>query len=49
MDPLALSRQLYTSASPASNVNVVAIAILLGCIAIGAAGTVSSGNPVPLD
>ena len=46
MDPISLSRQLYTSASPGSNVNVVAIAILLGCLAIGAAGTVASGNPV---
>jgi regulator of protease activity HflC (stomatin/prohibitin superfamily) len=48
MDPIVLSRQLYTSASPGSNVNVVAIAILLGCLAIGAAGAVASGNPVPL-
>jgi regulator of protease activity HflC (stomatin/prohibitin superfamily) len=46
MDPISLSRQLYTSASPGSNVNVVAIAILLGSLAIGAAGTVASGNPV---
>jgi regulator of protease activity HflC (stomatin/prohibitin superfamily) len=46
MDPIGLSRQLYTSASPGSNVNVVAIAILLGSLAIGAAGTVASGNPV---
>jgi len=48
VDPIALSRQLYTSASPTSNVNVVAIAILLGCIAIGLTGTVASGNVVPL-
>jgi regulator of protease activity HflC (stomatin/prohibitin superfamily) len=46
MDPITLSRQLYTSASPGSNVNVVAMAVLLGCLAIGAAGTVASGNPV---
>ena len=44
MDPIALSRQMYTSASPGSSVNVVAIAILLGCLAIGAAATVASGN-----
>jgi regulator of protease activity HflC (stomatin/prohibitin superfamily) len=46
MDPIVLSRQLYTSASPGSNVNVVAIAVLLACLAIGAACTVASGNPV---
>ena len=46
MDPISLSRQLYTSASPGSNVNVVAMAVLLGCLAIGAAGTVASGNAV---
>ena len=46
MDPIVLSRQLYTSASPGSSVNVVAIAVLLACLAIGAAGTVASGNPV---
>src|SRR5262245_25796796 len=48
VDPIALSRQVYTSASPGSNVNVVAIAILLGSIAIGLTGTVASGNVVPL-
>ena len=48
MDPIALSRQLYPSASPRPNVNVVAIAILLACVASGAAGTIASGNPVPL-
>jgi regulator of protease activity HflC (stomatin/prohibitin superfamily) len=37
---------MYTSASPGSNVNVVAIAVLLACLAIGAAATVTSGNPV---
>jgi regulator of protease activity HflC (stomatin/prohibitin superfamily) len=46
VDPIALTRQMYTSAPPGSNVNVVAIAILLGCLAIGAAGTVASGNAV---
>jgi len=48
MDPVALSRQLYTSSSPGSNVNVVAIAILLGSVAVGVLGTASSGNLVPL-
>src|SRR5262245_51792603 len=48
VDPIALRRQVYTSSSPGSNVNVVAIAILLGSVAIGIAGTASSGNPVPL-
>jgi regulator of protease activity HflC (stomatin/prohibitin superfamily) len=48
VDPIVLSRQLYTSSSPGSNVNVVAIAILLGFVAMGAAGTVASGNLVPL-
>jgi regulator of protease activity HflC (stomatin/prohibitin superfamily) len=38
--------KVYSSASPGSNVNVVAIAILLACLAIGAACTVTSGNPV---
>jgi regulator of protease activity HflC (stomatin/prohibitin superfamily) len=37
---------MYTSASPGSNMNVVAIAVLLGCLAMGTAATVSSGNPV---
>jgi regulator of protease activity HflC (stomatin/prohibitin superfamily) len=46
MDPIALSRQLSTSASPGSNVNVVAIAILLGSVAIGAAATAAFGNLV---
>ena len=48
MDPLALTRQLYSSAAPKPSVNVVAIAVLLGCFAIGAAATVASGNPIPL-
>src|SRR5437773_10689551 len=48
MDPLALTRQLYTSAAPRPAVNVVAIAILLACAAIGAAATSASGSPVPL-
>ena len=48
MDPFALTRQLYTAAAPRPAVNVVAIAILLACAAIGAAGTAASGNPVPL-
>jgi regulator of protease activity HflC (stomatin/prohibitin superfamily) len=46
VDPIALTRQMSTSASPGSNVNVVAIAILVGCLALGAAGTVASGNLV---
>jgi regulator of protease activity HflC (stomatin/prohibitin superfamily) len=46
VDPIALSRQMYTSAAPGSNVNVVAIAILLGCLAIGAAATAATGNAV---
>ena len=48
MDPFALTRQLYTAAAPRPAVNVVAIAILLVCAAIGAAATAASGNPVPL-
>ena len=46
MDPIALSRQLSTSASPGSSVNVVAIAVFLGCLAIGGAATAASGNLV---
>jgi regulator of protease activity HflC (stomatin/prohibitin superfamily) len=48
MDPFALTRQLYTAAAPRPAVNVVAIAILLACAAIGAAATAASGNLVPL-
>jgi regulator of protease activity HflC (stomatin/prohibitin superfamily) len=48
MDPLALTRQLYTSAAPRPAVNVVAIAILLACAAIGVVATSASGSPVPL-
>jgi regulator of protease activity HflC (stomatin/prohibitin superfamily) len=48
MDPFAVTRQLHTSAAEGSNVNVVAVAILVGCVAVGTAGTVASGNIVPL-
>jgi regulator of protease activity HflC (stomatin/prohibitin superfamily) len=48
MDPFAVTRQLHTSAAQGSNVNVVAVAILVGCVAVGTAGTVASGNIVPL-
>jgi len=48
MDPFALTRQLYTAAAPRPAVNVVAIAILLACAAIGAAATAAFGNLVPL-
>src|SRR5882672_5941170 len=48
MDPITMSRQLYTSAAPAPALNVIAIAILLACVAIGTAATVASGSPVPL-
>src|ERR1044072_4005553 len=50
MDPLVLSRQLYSSASarPGTNVNVVAVGLLLLCVASGATATVSSGSPIPL-
>ena len=48
MDPLALSRQLYSSASPGPSVNVVAIGLLIACVASGAAATASSDSPIPL-
>ena len=48
MDPFAVTRQLHTSAAQGSSVNVVAVAILVGCVAVGTAGTVASGNIVPL-
>ena len=50
MDPLVLSRQLYSSASarPGTNVNVVAVGLLLVCVASGAAATMSSRSPIPL-
>jgi regulator of protease activity HflC (stomatin/prohibitin superfamily) len=48
MDPFALTRQLYTAAAPRPAVNVVAIAVLLACAAIGAAATAASGTLVPL-
>ena len=48
MDPFALTRQLYTATAPRPAVNVVAIAILLACAAIGAAATAASGTLVPL-
>ena len=47
MDPFAHS-PAYTAAAPRPAVNVVAIAILLACAAIGAAATAASGNLVPL-
>ena len=48
MDPVALTRQLYSSAAPSPPTNVVAIALLLACFAAGAWATVASGSPVPL-
>ncbi|PYR75571.1 MAG: peptidase [Acidobacteria bacterium] len=49
MDPIALSRSLYSSsASPGSNVNVVAIGLLVACVASGAAASASSDSPIPL-
>ena len=48
MDPLAITRQLYSPAAPAAGVNVVSIALLLGSIAIGAAGTAASRTPLPV-
>ncbi len=48
MDPFALTRQLYTTAAPPPGVNVVAIAVLLACAAVGAAATAASGTLVPL-
>jgi hypothetical protein len=49
MDPIALSRSLYSSsASPGSNVNVVAVGLLVVCVAAGAAATASSDNLIPL-
>jgi regulator of protease activity HflC (stomatin/prohibitin superfamily) len=48
MDSLVVTRQVHPSAAQGSNVNVVAVAILVGCVAVGTAGTVASGNIVPL-
>jgi regulator of protease activity HflC (stomatin/prohibitin superfamily) len=48
MDPVSVTRQLYSPAAPAGGVNVVSIALLLGFVAIGAAGTAASGTPVPV-
>jgi regulator of protease activity HflC (stomatin/prohibitin superfamily) len=49
MDPIALSRSLYSSsASPGPNVNVVAVGLLVACVASGAAATASSDSPIPL-
>jgi regulator of protease activity HflC (stomatin/prohibitin superfamily) len=48
MDPIALSRQMYSSTAPAPGVNVVAIAVLLVCLAAGALATLASGNLIPL-
>ena len=48
MDPIALSRSLHSSAAPASNVNVVAVGVLIVCVASGAAATVSSDSSIPL-
>jgi regulator of protease activity HflC (stomatin/prohibitin superfamily) len=48
MDPIALTRQLYPSAAPSPPTNVVAVAVLLGCLVAGAAATLALGNLVPL-
>jgi regulator of protease activity HflC (stomatin/prohibitin superfamily) len=49
MDPIALSRSLYSSsASPGSNVNVVAVGLLIACVASGAVAANSSHSPIPL-
>ena len=48
MDPIALTRQLYPSAAPSAPTNVVAVALLLGCLVAGAAGARASGSLVPL-
>ena len=49
MDPIALSRSLYSSsASPGSNVNVVAVGLLVVCVASGAVAANSSHSPIPL-
>jgi len=48
MDPLALSRQLYSSASPGPSVNVVAVGLLIACVASGAAASASSDSRIPL-
>jgi regulator of protease activity HflC (stomatin/prohibitin superfamily) len=48
MDPLALSRQLYSPASPGPGVNVVAVGLLIACVASGAAATASSDSLIPL-
>jgi|SRR6266850_2027230 len=48
MDPIALTRQLYPSAAPSAPTNVVAVALLLGCLCAGAAAARASGSPVPL-
>jgi regulator of protease activity HflC (stomatin/prohibitin superfamily) len=48
MDPLAITRQVYSPAAPAAGVNVVAVALLLACAAVGWAATAASGNVIPL-
>jgi len=48
MDPIALTRQLYPSAAPSAPTNVVAVALLLGCLVAGAAAARASGSLVPL-
>src|SRR5437762_14080510 len=48
MDTLALSRSLYSPASPGPNVNVVAVGLLVACVAAGAAASASSDSSIPL-
>jgi regulator of protease activity HflC (stomatin/prohibitin superfamily) len=48
MLPVVFGRHSAESGSPMPRVNIVAVAVMLAAIAIGATGTVVAGNPLPL-
>ena len=48
MVPVVFDRRSETGAASVSRVNVVAIAVLLASISGGMAGSMASGNPIPL-
>jgi regulator of protease activity HflC (stomatin/prohibitin superfamily) len=48
MVPASLGRRLEDSGSRAPRLNVIAILMLLASTAIGAAGTITTGSPVPV-
>src|ERR1700736_2839508 len=48
MVPVVLGRRTEISGVSGPRANVIAIAVLLGCLAIGTAGLITTGSPIPL-